>query len=321
MALFYPGLIAATDTNDNPIVGATWTFYLEGTLTTVAVYSDVDLITSVGSTVTAGAGGRFANIYYNETVGTRAILRDAGGTTLRDIDPLDSLIIGSSAYVPGGADVALADGGTGASLSDPGADRIYFWDDSAGQTDWLIAGSGLTITNKTLTADAGTGYTDEMARDAIGAALTDTGLAVVTPNDGADTIDINVPAAVASDYRTGTDATKALTPDGVWDAADYVALTDAATVAVDMSAGFNFSLTIGGNRTLGAPTNTKNGQTGAIVITQDGTGNRTLAYHANWKFAGGTDPTLSTAAGTVDVLFYQVISSTVIVGNLVKAIA
>ncbi len=121
-------------------------------------------------------------------------------------------------------------------------------------------------------------------------------------------------------YRANT-ADKALSTDQVWAAADYVALTDAATVAVDMSLGFNFSVTLGGNRTLGAPSSTKNGQTGAIVITQDGTGSRTLAYHANWKFAGGTDPTLSTAAGSIDVLFYQVVSSTSIIGNLVKAVA
>lgn len=126
--------------------------------------------------------------------------------------------------------------------------------------------------------------------------------------------------ATAAQYRANT-ADKVLDTDGVWSAADYVALTDAATVAVDMSTGFNFSLTIGGNRTLGAPSNTKNGQTGCIVITQDGTGSRTLAYHANWKFAGGTDPTLSTAAGAVDVLFYQVVSSTLIVASLSKAFA
>jgi hypothetical protein len=172
---------------------------------------------------------------------------------------------------------------------------------------------------ETLVAGA---YTDEQARDAVGTALTDTGLVVVTVNDGADTIDINVPAAVASDYRTGTDATKALTSDAVWDAADYVTLNDSGgNIAVDMSAGFNFAMTMDGDYTLSNPTNTKNGQTGAIVLTQDGTGTQTLAYGSNWKFAGGTDPTLSTAAGAVDVLFYQVISSTVIVGNLVKAIA
>lgn len=59
-------------------------------------------------------------------------------------------------YVPGGTDVALADGGTGASLSDPNADRILFWDDSAGQVTWLTAGSNLTITSTTIDA-SGTG--------------------------------------------------------------------------------------------------------------------------------------------------------------------
>ena len=42
-----------------------------------------------------------------------------------------------TAYVPAGTDVALADGGTGASLVDPNADRILFWDDSAGAVTWL----------------------------------------------------------------------------------------------------------------------------------------------------------------------------------------
>jgi hypothetical protein len=59
-----------------------------------------------------------------------------------------------SAYTPGGTDVALADGGTGASLVDPNADRILFWDDSAGTMTWLEVGSGLSITGTTLSASA-----------------------------------------------------------------------------------------------------------------------------------------------------------------------
>lgn len=53
--------------------------------------------------------------------------------------------------------LALANGGTGASLSDPNADRIGFWDDSAGAFTWLTVGSGLTITDTTLTATGGSG--------------------------------------------------------------------------------------------------------------------------------------------------------------------
>lgn len=66
---------------------------------------------------------------------------------------------GTDYYNPGGTDVALADGGTGASLSDPNADRILFWDDSAGAVTWLTAGSGLSITNTTISATGGGGAT------------------------------------------------------------------------------------------------------------------------------------------------------------------
>jgi hypothetical protein len=124
----------------------------------------------------------------------------------------------------------------------------------------------------------------------------------------------------AAQFRANT-ADKVLSTDQVWSAADYVALTDAATVAVDMSLGFNFTLTLGGNRTLGAPTNMKAGQTGLIEITQDGTGTRTLAYNAAWRFANATDPVLTTTAGAKDLLFYQVLpGATTVFGNLLKAI-
>lgn len=55
-------------------------------------------------------------------------------------------------YVAGGTDVALADGGTGASLVDPNADRILFWDDSAGAFTFLTPGAGLALSGTTLTA-------------------------------------------------------------------------------------------------------------------------------------------------------------------------
>ena len=64
---------------------------------------------------------------------------------LQDItDPLD---------LPLGIDK----GGTGQSLSDPGADRLLFWDDSEGKMAFLTAGTGLTITGTTITATGGSG--------------------------------------------------------------------------------------------------------------------------------------------------------------------
>lgn len=60
-----------------------------------------------------------------------------------------------------GSVISLAYGGTGASLADPNDDRILFWDDSfgggAGSVAWLDIGSGLSITNQTLSATAGGG--------------------------------------------------------------------------------------------------------------------------------------------------------------------
>jgi hypothetical protein len=100
-----------------------------------------------------------------------------------------------------------------------------------------------------------------------------------------------------------------------------VAIDDAAP-AMDMDAGNVFAWTLAGNRTLPAPTNLTPGQSGCIWLTQDGVGGRTLAFNAVWQFGGGTLPTLSTAAGAVDLLVYEVNpAGTAIAAALVKGIA
>ena len=89
---------------------------------------------------------------------------------------------------------------------------------------------------------------------------------------------------------------------------EVTALSDGATIATDMALSNNFSVTLGGNRTLGQPTNQAVGQSGSYFITQDGTGSRTLAYHADFKWVGGSanTPTLTTTAGAVDRIDYIV---------------
>tara|TARA_R110000823_G_C15917169_1_gene498365 strand:+ start:1374 stop:1970 length:597 start_codon:yes stop_codon:yes gene_type:complete len=88
------------------------------------------------------------------------------------------------------------------------------------------------------------------------------------------------------------------------------ALTDGATITPDLAASNNFSVTLAGNRTLANPTNIVAGQSGSVFITQDGTGSRTLAFGSYWDFAGGTAPTLSTDAASVDRIDYVVRSAT-----------
>ena len=83
-------------------------------------------------------------------------------------------------------------------------------------------------------------------------------------------------------------------------------LTDGATITPDFATANNYTVTLAGNRTLANPTNLTAGQSGSIFVVQDGTGSRTLAYGSYWDFAGGTAPTLSTAAASVDRIDYVV---------------
>ena len=95
-------------------------------------------------------------------------------------------------------------------------------------------------------------------------------------------------------------------------AANITALSDGATITIDMATACHHSVTLGGNRTFAAPSNQVVGQAGSIFITQDGTGSRTAAFNAAFKFVGGTAPTLTTTASATDRIDYIIKSSNVI---------
>jgi len=95
-------------------------------------------------------------------------------------------------------------------------------------------------------------------------------------------------------------------------AANITALSDGATITIDMATACHHSVTLAGNRTFAAPSNQVVGQAGSIFITQDGSGSRTAAFNAAFKFVGGTAPTLTTGAGLTDRVDYIIKSSNVI---------
>jgi hypothetical protein len=80
-------------------------------------------------------------------------------------------------------------------------------------------------------------------------------------------------------------------------------LTDQATVDWDMSLGGIATLTLGGNRTMAAPTNLKKG-TYILHVIQDGTGSRTITWNAVFKWTTGTAPTLTTTGGRRDLFSF-----------------
>lgn len=113
---------------------------------------------SLAVTGTSSISG--ANTGDQTTSGTTDRVSVSNGSTNPVID-ISATYVGQSSITTLGTittgiweatDVGLAHGGTGASLSDPGADRILFWDDSNSEVTWLTAGTGLSISGTTLTA-------------------------------------------------------------------------------------------------------------------------------------------------------------------------
>jgi hypothetical protein len=57
-------------------------------------------------------------------------------------------------------------------------------------------------------------------------------------------------------------------------------------------------------RTLDNPTNKVDGAVYILVVKQNGTGGYTLSYGSDYKFPGGTAPTITSGANKVSVLTF-----------------
>jgi hypothetical protein len=93
----------------------------------------------------------------------------------------------------------------------------------------------------------------------------------------------------------------------------------AASFSPNMVNNDNFDMTLTGNVTLANPTNFTPGSSGIIRFIQDATGSRLLSgVGTYWKTGGGTLPTLTTTANSIDVLVYYVDSASRITYALLK---
>ena len=86
-------------------------------------------------------------------------------------------------------------------------------------------------------------------------------------------------------------------------------IADAASIVMNMATNNQFLVTLGGNRTLAAPTNLTVGQTGHIYCIQNSGGGHTLGYNSVFQFAGGSDPVVTPAGGAVNLLVFSVRAS------------
>lgn len=115
-------------------------------------------------------------------------------------------------------------------------------------------------------------------------------------------------AATVAQYRANSGGGY-ITPAVAWGAMAEVALTDAATIAVDLATGIDFTVTLAGNRTLGFPTNLTVGKRGRIRVVQDATGGRTLSYASGYVWSGGTVGSVDTTANRETFLDYDVVAA------------
>jgi hypothetical protein len=191
----------------------------------------------------------------------------------------------------------VANGGTGGTTASAARSNLSAAASGANSDITSLAG----LTTALSVAQGGTGATTFTS----GAILKGAGTSAVTT------------ATAGTDYA-GIDTAQTFTKG---QRGEITALTDGATITPDFADSNNFSVTLGGNRTLANPSNLVAGQSGSIFITQDGTGSRTLAYGSYWDFAGGTAPVLSTAASSVDRLDYIVRTTTSIHAVLTKALS
>jgi hypothetical protein len=124
--------------------GATWT--IDAGVVTYAKMQDVSATDKVLGRSTAGSGD-VEEIAC--TAAGRALLAGANAAAQRTTL---SLVPGTDVQTQDAFLQDIAD------LTDPGADRLMFWDDSAGEIVWLTLGTGLTITGTTIDA-TGSGST------------------------------------------------------------------------------------------------------------------------------------------------------------------
>ena len=176
-------------------------------------------------------------------------------------------------------------------------------------TTTSAASTYLALAGGTVTGNLEIGTSGSLTFEGSSADGNETTLAVVNP-----TGDRTITLPDASLTVAGIDINQNFT---VAQRGSITALTDGATITVNLANANNFSVTLGGNRTFAAPTNQTAGQSGVIVITQDGTGGRTAAFNSVFKFPGGTAPTLTTTANAVDVVAYYVESATRISARLI----
>lgn len=94
---------------------------------------------------------------------------------------------------------------------------------------------------------------------------------------------LGVPSAASDAAIRSANGSGYIQASSLSSASALVTLTDAATVVFDWSSGINFQVTIGGNRTLGNPSNGIPGTTRTVLLKGNDATDRTISFASNYK--------------------------------------
>jgi len=182
-------------------------------------------------------------------------------------------------YTVGGTDVALGDGGTGASLVDPNADRLLYWNDTAGATQFLDYSAWDVNASDDVSASTDLSDTADLLR------TSDIGTAVLAPDgDGGSLTNVTDAAAIHDDTANEISAlTEKVSPVS----ADLVIIEDSEAVGVKKKVQV-------GNLPGGSETDPIAGAVNGI-IKADGAGNLSAASAGTDYLAPGALPDGTTA--------------------------
>jgi hypothetical protein len=156
-------------------------------------------------------------------------------------------------------------------------------------------GTGGSVTKLAMINSEGAGVGVETAEGSIQAWYQSAGVVNMRHYIGATEI-LRVDSA-------GIDVTGTVLTDKAYIA--LATLTDGATINWNMSTQSVAKVTLGGNRTMAAPTNGSTGQFASIIVIQDGTGTRTLTWNAVFEFKDDAAPTLTSTGGKGDLFVFQ----------------
>ena len=184
---------------------------------------------------------------------------------------------------------------------------------AASPSGLILVGSDLGIDGVAIASGEAAQSTANTALASGNAGISDAGAALASGN--AALVDLSSKVSKAGDVVSGTFA---VTSQSYGEPSSTVG---SGQILLDFSAANNFDVTLEGGSTLAPSVSPSGGQSGAILIRQDGTGSRLLSYSGGWSFANGSAPTLTLTPSGTDLLAYYCPQPSTIVGNLIAAVS